>query len=59
MKESDAQSRQVIIMDVKTGKIKTIAGKPPAIPCRAELVSLATLSAALVAGKVNLSDSID
>ena len=59
LKEFDAQSGQVIVMDVKTRQIKASYGKDLNTPYRSELVCLASLSAALETGKVHLDDTVD
>lgn len=59
LKEFDAQSGQVIVMDVQTGQVKASYGKDFTTPYRSELVRPAALLAALKTGKVHLGDTID
>ena len=59
LKEFDAQSGQVIVMDIQTGQVKASYGKDFTTPYRSELVCPATLLAALETGKVHLNDTID
>lgn len=59
LKEFNAQSGQVIVMDIQTGKVKASYGKDLTAPYRSELVRPASLLAALETGKVHLDDTID
>lgn len=59
LKEFDAQSGLVIVMDVLTEQVKASYGKDFTTPYRSELVCPATLLAALKTGKVHLGDTID
>lgn len=59
LKEFDAQSGQVIVMDIQTGQVKASYGKNFTTPYRSELVCPATLLAALETGKVHLDDTVD
>ena len=59
LKEFDAQSGRVIVMDIQTGQVKASYGKDITAPYRSELVCPATLLAALKTGKVHLGDTID
>lgn len=59
LEEFDAQSGQVIIMEVQTGQIKVLVDKGYTIPYRSELVRCASLLTALETGKVHLNDTID
>lgn len=59
LKEFDAQSGQVIVMDIQTGQVKASYGKDFTTPYRSELVRPAALLAALKTGKVHLGDTID
>lgn len=59
LKEFDAQSGRVVVMDVQTGQVKASYGKDFTTPYRSELVYSATLLAALKTGKVHLADTID
>lgn len=59
LKEFNAQSGQVIVMDVQTEQVKASYGKDFTTPYRSELVCPATLLAALKTGKVHLGDTID
>ena len=59
LKGFDAQSGQVIVMDVQTEQVKASYGKDFTTPYRSELVCPATLLAALKTGKVHLGDTID
>ena len=59
LKEFDAQSGQVVVMDVQTGQVKASYGEDFTAPYRSELVRPAALLAALKTGKVHLGDTID
>lgn len=59
LKEFDAQSGRVVVMDVQTGQVKASYGEDFTTPYRSELVYSATLLAALKTGKVHLADTID
>mgnify|MGYP001777474498 FL=1 len=59
LKEFDAQSGRVVVMDVQTGQVKASYGEDFTTPYRSELVCSATLLAALKTGKVHLADTID
>lgn len=59
LKEFDAQSGQVIVMDIQTGQVKASYGKDFTTPYRSELVCSASLLAALETGKVHLDDTVD
>lgn len=59
LKEFDAQSGRVVVMDVQTGQVKASYGKNFTTPYRSELVCPATLLAALETGKVHLDDTVD
>lgn len=59
LKEFDAQSGRVVVMDVQTGQVKASYGEDFTTPYRSELVCPATLLAALETGKVHLGDTID
>lgn len=59
LKEFNAQSGQVIVMDIQTGKVKASYGKDLTAPYRSELVRPASLLAALETGKVHIDDTID
>lgn len=59
LKEFDAQSGQVVVMDVQTGQVKASYGKDLDTPYVSALVRPATLLAALKTGKVHLGDTID
>lgn len=59
LKDLDAQSGQVIVMEVQTGQIKASYGKNLDTPYKSELVRIASLSAALETGEVHLNDTVD
>lgn len=59
LKEFDAQSGQVIVMDAQTGQVKASYGEDFTTPYRSELVRPAALLAALKTGKMHLGDTID
>lgn len=59
LKEFDAQSGRVVVMDVQTGQVKASYGEDFTTPYRSEFVCPATLLAALETGKVHLGDTID
>ena len=59
LNEFGAQSGRVIVMDVQTGQVKASYGEDLITPYRSEIVSPATLLAALETGKVHLGDTID
>lgn len=59
LKEFDAQSGRVVVMDVQTGQVKASYGEDFTTPYRSELVCPATLLAALKTGNVHLADTID
>lgn len=59
LKEFDAKSGRVVVMDVQTGQVKASYGEDFTTPYRSELVYSATLLAALKTGKVHLADTID
>lgn len=59
LKEFDAQSGRVVVMDVQTGQVKASYGKDLDTPYVSALVRPAALLAALKTGKVHLGDTID
>lgn len=59
LKEFDAQSGQVIVMDVQTGQVKASYGKDLDTPYVSALVRPASLLTALETGKVHLDDTVD